>query len=244
MRGNYLKNSSLENGSEKNMKRDLLESCLILREEGNAINGEQYFPVFVLLTHTGTILSNIIKDVTKVPYSHSSISFDSSLKNMYSFGRKYKNNPLIGMFVKENIQAGLYADVAEKATFSLYVTFVSLKEKGAMEEKLSYFLDNKDKFKYNFIGLIKNKMGKTSNRDDAYFCSQFVDTVLKAGKSYFNKDSSLVRPYDFARNKQFQFVMKGTLIHYNSGTVDIRVKTLMDKFIASNQPVIKLTKRG
>jgi hypothetical protein len=193
------------------------------------INGKEYYPVFVLLTHSGTILANAIKSVTKNPYSHSSISFDSGLENMYSFGRKYKNNPLIGVFVKESIKAGLYEDVAETATYSLYVTFVSKEEKQLMEEKLQYFKDNKDKFKYNFIGLIQHQFGKESNREDAYFCSQFVDTILSSGRSFFDRHSSLVKPYDFAKHQDFIFVTKGLLKNYDPSKVDSIVHQLSYK---------------
>jgi hypothetical protein len=207
----------------------LYESCLLLNESNVE---EEYFPVYVLLTHTGTVLSNAIKKVTKNPYSHASISFDTSLRNMYSFGRKYKNNPLIGVFVKEDIRAGLYADVSDTATYSLYVTFVTLKEKQAMEAKLKYFIDNKDRFKYNFLGLIQHQLGKESRRKDAYFCSQFVDVILSSGKKYFDKDSSLVKPYDFAKHKEFLFIQKGMLSNYNSGSADLKTKLLKDKYIS------------
>jgi hypothetical protein len=213
------------------MSYRLLESCLLLNENKPVSKEVEYLPVYVLLTHTGTVLSNAIKKVTKNPYSHSSISFDSSLRSMYSFGRKYKNNPLIGVFVKENIRAGLYADVSDTATYSLYVTFVTASEKRAMEEKLSYFIDNSDRFRYNFTGLFKNSLGKESHREDAYFCSQFVDTILKAsGRNHFDRHSSLVRPYDFAKHKDFLFVQKGKLSNYTPAVADMKVQKLKEKY--------------
>jgi hypothetical protein len=189
-------------------------------EQTVMVNGEKKYPVYVLLTHSGTLLSNAIKSVTKNPYSHSSISFDSGLENMYSFGRKFKNNPLIGTFVKESIRAGLYEDVSDTAQYSLYVTFVSKAEKELMEQKLQYFKDNRDVFKYNFIGLIQHQFGIESSRQDAYFCSQFVDTVLKSARPYFDRHSSLVKPYDFAKHKDFKFVTKGLLRNYNQAKVE------------------------
>ena len=86
---------------------------------------KEKIPIYVLLTHSGTLLANIIKKATKDPYSHVSISFDTKLNEMYSFGRKYKNNPLVGTFVKENIKEGLYEEVSDTATYSLYTTFVT-----------------------------------------------------------------------------------------------------------------------
>lgn len=45
--------------------------------------------IYIILTHTGTLLSKIIKMYTKDEYSHVSISLDSELEEMYSF-RKAK----------------------------------------------------------------------------------------------------------------------------------------------------------
>lgn len=185
----------------------------------DATESKDLVPVYVLLTHSGTVLANAIKSVTKNPYSHASISFDTGLENMYSFGRKYKNNPLIGTFVKESIKAGLYEDVSETATYSLYVTFVTVEQRALMQQKLQYFKDRHDQFKYNFTGLIMHQLGRESHREDAYFCSQFVDTILRSGREYFHRHSSLVKPYDFAKHKDFFFVTKGNLKNYDSNKV-------------------------
>ena len=51
---------------------------------------------YIILTYTGTILSKIVKIYTKKEYSHVSISLDSDLTQMYSFGRLNPYNPFIG----------------------------------------------------------------------------------------------------------------------------------------------------
>lgn len=182
------------------------------------------------MTHTGTTLATAIKKFTGDPYSHASISFDSSLENMYSFGRKYKDGKLVGSFVIENIRTGLFKNVADRATYSIYVTFVTEEEKELMEEKLRYFIDNEDSFKYNFRGLVLHSLGIQSERDDAYFFSQFVDIILSAsGRDYFKQHHSMVRPYDFARHKDFHFVAKGILKNYDQHKVDYKVKQIFEK---------------
>ena len=59
--------------------------------------------VYVILSYTGTILSKIVKAFTMKQYSHTSISLDENLKQMYSFGRLNPYNPFIGGFVHEKI---------------------------------------------------------------------------------------------------------------------------------------------
>ena len=42
--------------------------------------------LYIILTHTGTILSKIIRYLTKDEFSHVSIALDADLEKMYSFG--------------------------------------------------------------------------------------------------------------------------------------------------------------
>lgn len=209
---------------------DIVNMCKyvddIVTEATVTVQGTEAYPVYVLLTHSGTVLSNAIKFVTKEPYSHASISFDESLEEMYSFGRKYKDNPLIGTFVSESIKKGLYADVQDTASYSLYVTFVTKEQLDSMKERLKYFQEDGVRFKYSFIGLINFKMGKESDSMNSFFCSQFVDHVLSAGKQYFNRHSSLVKPTDFSNHKDFYFVSKGKLTAYDSNKVVKKVNEI------------------
>ena len=65
--------------------------------------------VYLVLTHTGTTLSNIVKFYTKKDYTHVSISLDSELKRLYSFGRLNPNNPFKAGFVREDLETGTFA---------------------------------------------------------------------------------------------------------------------------------------
>lgn len=212
------------NSSSDNTIVDIvsMESTLLLES-----TRDELYPVYVLLTHSGTVLANVIKNVTKEPYSHSSLSFDPKLETMYSFGRKYKSNPLIGTFVQEDIKSGLYEDISDKTNYSLYVTFVSQVEYDKMQSYLDEFINSNTKYRYNFIGLIRHNLGLETDREDAFFCSEFVDTVLKSsGKNFTGSHSSLVKPYDFAKNKDFHFVSKGILSYYDPSKTVRRVREI------------------
>ena len=64
--------------------------------------------IYIVLAHTGTILSRIIKMRTGAEYTHSSIALDKNLEQMYSFGRKYSYIAFIGGFVREGASFGTY----------------------------------------------------------------------------------------------------------------------------------------
>jgi len=64
--------------------------------------------IYIILTHTGTNLSKLIKNYTKDEFSHVSIALDRELKHMYSFGRLNPYNPIWAGFVHEYIDKGTF----------------------------------------------------------------------------------------------------------------------------------------
>ena len=64
--------------------------------------------IYIVFSHSGTLVSRIIKLFSHEKYSHVSLSFDESCEHMYSFGRKYSYIAFIGCFNTENIREGLY----------------------------------------------------------------------------------------------------------------------------------------
>ena len=64
--------------------------------------------VYIVLAHTGTIMSRIIRIFMKDEFSHVSISLDKELNKMYSFGRLNPYNAFVGGFVHEYINKGTF----------------------------------------------------------------------------------------------------------------------------------------
>jgi hypothetical protein len=195
------------------------------------ITPEAKYPVFVIMSHSGSLVSTVIRRVTGQPYSHASVSFDPSLKGMYSFGsgKLSRVNYIVGGFAKENFKDFKLFD--PETTYSMYVAFVDRYAKDAMISRLEEITaaNATRELKYNFIGLLYNAFGKVHDRGDVYFCSQFVDTILKAGDIGFKKHSSLVRPADFRNLKGFQFVTKGLSANYDEVKVRNKVQAISEK---------------
>ena len=80
--------------------------------------------IYIILTHTGTILSHIIRYWTKDEFSHVSIALDADLEEMYSFGRLNPYNPFIGSFVHEHINKGTFKRFkkTQAEVYSIFVT--------------------------------------------------------------------------------------------------------------------------
>ncbi|WP_345239515.1 hypothetical protein [Pontibacillus salipaludis] len=170
--------------------------------------------VYIMLSDTGTVFTSLIKKYTKAPYNHASLSFDSYLKDMYSFGRKNPNNPLNGGFVKEDIKNGTFSKYRNTMCV-IYRLHVTEREKEKMRRILEVFQRNNHKFLYNILGLIGVSMKEPVEFSNSYFCSQFVAEVLnRSGIKLWDKLPALVTPDDFRENDRLELVYEGRLIDY------------------------------
>lgn len=186
------------------------------------------YPVYVMLMHSGTALANAIKTITKSNFSHASISFDSSMRSMYSFGRKSDTNPFIGAFKKEDITTKFFQN--KEIPYALYVVPCTKSEIDAMKKRLNFFIQNSTKFKYDFTGLFKNYLGIADNPEYKWFCSRFVADILNAGRPQNDPyviEPSLMKPEDFTNTNFATYVTGGMLDAYDKSYVDKRTSYIL-----------------
>jgi len=167
--------------------------------------------IYIVLTDTGSMLTKAIKMYTKKPYNHISIAFDEDLTEIYSFGRKIPSNPFIGGFVKENLDTQIFKD----AGCAVYSFEVTKQQYNQMLHKVHEFESEKDLYRYNFIGLLTAMAHLEIHRKYAYFCSQFVATILQEGDIYVcDKPTCFTSPYDIQEYHQMELVYEGVLQEY------------------------------
>lgn len=167
--------------------------------------------IYIILTDTGTFFTKMIKVFTKYPLNHASISFTKNLETTYSFGRKRPRNPFIGGFVKENLQGILF----QQANCAIYKCSVSNQLYYQMLHYIKRMEQNQNNYKYNFLGLFGILLKKEWNRKKAFFCSEFVATILNnGGISIKNKPACLVTPKDFVDCKELALMYEGKLSNY------------------------------
>ncbi|MCK9287838.1 MAG: hypothetical protein WDA14_04930 [Sphaerochaetaceae bacterium] len=141
--------------------------------------------IYLVFTKTGTWLSKLIYTFSHIKYAHSSISFDNSLTHMYSFGRTNADNPFSGGFVSENLYAGVYKKYANCECLICRVK-VTDEQYDALRQLVKTFLQDKEKYGYNFIGLIGVLLNTPIKRKNRYFCSQFISEILMHSKVFTN----------------------------------------------------------
>lgn len=189
---------------------------------------EKLYPVYVVVMHTGSVVSTVIKKATGDLYSHASISFDPSLTNMYSFGNKrIKGKAFANGFKKEDIHNEFFS--SRNIPYAMYMVPVTKEELVAMKKRLDYFVTNENKFSFDMIGLVKIFFGIADNPENRYFCSRFVMDVLNAGRPAdpYTQEESLVKPQDLAETNFARYVMGGYLKDYSPKTCAYLTKKLL-----------------
>lgn len=164
--------------------------------------------VYIVLTKTKTVLSKAIQIYTQHDFNHVSISFDSELKEMYSFGRKNINNPWIGGFVHENPSSTLLRE----SNCVILACPVTEQQYNVLKNRISYYKQNKNEYKYNFIGLFGVACRVKIKRERAFFCSQFISTLFEeAGLPLYGISPYFIKPNDFVNLPYLTFIYKGTI---------------------------------
>lgn len=167
--------------------------------------------IYFIFTDTGTYLSRMINLYTNQPLNHVSIGFDHELKEVYSFGRVNPKNPFSGGFVREDIR-GEFLKHSKSAIYALNVTE---NEYLKIRHHIKDFESQASNYKYNFIGLLGVALKIEIHRKNAFFCSQFVATVMQGTDSFkLSKPTNFVTPSDIRENTELQLIYQGRLGDY------------------------------
>ena len=170
--------------------------------------------IYIILAHTGTILSNIIRYWTKDEFSHVSIALDADLEEMYSFGRLNAYNPFWGSFVHEHINKGTFKRF-KNTTAEVYSLFVTDEQYEKARRTIEYFKNNKQKYKFNVLGLACVSINKKIIRKNTFYCAEFVRHILKViGVTEVNELPRIIRPQNFKELNGLRLEYEGLLRKY------------------------------
>ena len=175
--------------------------------------------IYIILTHTGTVLSRIIRCYTKDEYSHVSIALDKNLENMYSFGRLKPYTPLLAGFVQEYINKGTFRRFynTQAKIFSMQITDEQYeKVRNIIEE----FKANKSKYKFNMIGLCSAGFNIKIHPKNYFYCAEFVKYILDNVGIELGLPR-VVKPEHFKDVKELKEIYAGLLREYKTNNKDI-----------------------
>lgn len=167
--------------------------------------------IYFVFTDTGTNLSKIINYCTKESLNHVSLAFDIELTEVYSFGRKHPKNPFSGGFVREDIRS----EFLKNAKCAIYSFQISKKEYAAILRNIKEIEKEQDDYRYNFLGLIGVLLQIRIKRNRAFFCSEFVATMLSNAESIqLSKPSYFITPSDIRAQLGLKLIYQGKLGDY------------------------------
>lgn len=174
--------------------------------------------LYIVLTRTNSTVSKLIGLFTKDEYTHAAISLDKDLNNMYSFARKYTFNPFIGRFKHENLNEGLYK-FSKNLPGAIIEIEVSKEQYEKATQLVNNFIENSNKYKYNYIGLIHNLLNREVCYENRFLCSEFVYHILNQSSILdFNMSRNLVKPATLL-NSNGDMIFKGNLKELKGSSV-------------------------
>ena len=168
--------------------------------------------IYIVLTHTGTLLSRIIKSFTKDEFSHVSIALDIELKEMYSFGRLNPYNPFWGGFVHESIYKGTFKRF-KKTKAKVYTLRITEEQYQKLKENIEKIKIEKDKYKFNIFGLFAAGFHKKMGKEYSFYCAEFVKYVMEKADIKVELPT-IVKPEDFKQIEELQEIYTGFLRKY------------------------------
>ncbi len=171
--------------------------------------------IYIVLSKTGTMFSNVISTLTHKEYSHVSISLDNSFTKMYSFGRLNPEKMLPAGFVHENLYDGVFA-MFPGSRCLIYRLAITTEQLNSLKKEIKLFEERKDKLKYSIYGTLTAYVNKPVKRDNYYFCSQFVAEILiNSGIFKTDKLPEVIKPMDLLEIKGLEFLYKGLISEEN-----------------------------
>lgn len=182
--------------------------------------------IYIVASFTNTVPGRLIraratlKFWNRYPgdyYSHVSLCKDEKLGDMMSFARKEINNPLNSGLVKENIREGLFKLNSDKSIIAVMRLKITDEQYKKLIEVMDRYWVNKDSYKFNYLGLVNMLFfARGINISNHFFCSQWVDTVLKEiGIDLFNGiPSHNIRPFDFYSALKDNIIYEGNINDY------------------------------
>ena len=167
--------------------------------------------IYILLTRSGTFLSNLVYLLTGDPFTHASISFDPTLQPLYSSARKNGETMFPAGPCREYFHRGFYQK-HRQIPCALYALDVTQEHFEQAKREVCKIISHSDEYHFNILGLLLCKLNIPLRRRKKFFCSQFVAEILKRSDSLaLPKVPSLMRPMDYTQLPEASCLFRGTL---------------------------------
>ena len=167
--------------------------------------------LYIFLTRSGTLLSNLVYHITGAQYTHVSLAFDPDLTTLYSSTRKNGYTMFPAGPSKEYLNRGVFR-LREDIPCALYALDVTEEAYLRARRRADHMMAHGELYRFNSLGLLLCALHIRWKRRRHYFCSQFVSEVLqKSGSLDLPKRSTLMHPNDYTSLPQLRCLYQGRL---------------------------------
>ena len=167
--------------------------------------------LYIFLTRSGTLVSNLVYALTGAEYTHISLAFDEDLNTLYSSTRKNGYTMFPAGPSREYLNRGVFL-MRENIPCALYALEVTDEAYTRAKRRTQHMMHHGELYRFNSLGLLLCWMHIRWQRRRHYFCSQFVSEVLEqSGALALPKDSTLMHPNDYTLLSQLKCLYKGRL---------------------------------
>lgn len=171
--------------------------------------------IYLILSSSSSLPAKIIKFAINNELNHTSLSLDSSLNKMFSFGRIKVNQPFNAGFVLEDKDKGFYQKFTDTKIL-LYRIPVDERTFNNVTDYLYECLYSKEELKYNYIGAILSKIKISVPRVNKYFCSEFTAGIIQENNVRdFKVNAHTCMPSDFLELDNIELLYEGMLSEYD-----------------------------
>lgn len=172
--------------------------------------------IYIIVAQTGTRPARFFKFFTKKPFNHVSLASDITLSEMYSFCRTYRPFPLPATFNKEIVGEGTLGQFGF-IPCEIYRISVTEAQKNEYNRVIRHFVDNRNIYSYNLLGLLAVYLNIEWNRKKNFVCSQFVAYTMDKIGIPLEKPFCLYKPDDFRNFPGASLVYSGELNQFYYG---------------------------
>ncbi len=187
--------------------------CVMSRTRTDAAAADTQRRLYVVLTRTGTGVARVIRILTRKPYSHASISIDSSLPQMFSFCRNHQRFPLPASFNEEVVGKGVLGQFTN-IPCEIYEIPITQEQYETVRNQLIHFMHFRKLYSYSLSGLVSIPLQIRRNLRYKFVCSQFVAYLLQECNVTLEKPASLYSPEDLRHLPTAKLIYRGELNEY------------------------------
>lgn len=132
--------------------------------------------LYVMISKTDTGVGKLIRQVTKFPYNHVSLTLDESFRTWVSFARYIQDTPLYGGFIVEPVER--YLAKGQRIDVRIFAVDIPEDRYTRLKELFSLAGKQDPRLLYNLFELVTASVGIDVPISGAYTCLGFANTIL------------------------------------------------------------------